>query len=63
MQGIIDTEFKGCTVLAVMHRLKHIHQYDKVALLDSGFLLEFDKPQALLERESSFAELYQSHAK
>jgi ATP-binding cassette subfamily C (CFTR/MRP) protein 1 len=60
MQEIIDTEFKGCTVLAVMHRLKHITQYHKVALLDNGLLLEFDTPAALLARESKFAGLYRS---
>ena len=44
MQDIIDTTFKDCTVLAVMHRLTHITRYDKVALLDNGHLVEFDTP-------------------
>jgi ATP-binding cassette, subfamily C (CFTR/MRP), member 1 len=59
MQEIIDTEFKDCTVLAVMHRLEHIHRYDKVALLDNGELMEFYAPGALLEDpDSHFAQLY-----
>lgn len=62
MQDIIDTAFKDCTVLAVMHRLTHITRYDKVALLDNGHLMEFDAPQALLSRESRFAGLYQASA-
>ncbi|EXF85940.1 5'-nucleotidase [Colletotrichum fioriniae PJ7] len=41
MQNIVDTEFAGCTVLAVMHRLGHVGQYDKVALLGDGEVLEF----------------------
>jgi ATP-binding cassette, subfamily C (CFTR/MRP), member 1 len=62
MQDIIDTTFKDCTVLAVMHRLTHITRYDKVALLDDGHLIEFDTPAALLSQESSFASLYQTSA-
>ncbi|KAH7359713.1 multidrug resistance-associated protein [Pyrenochaeta sp. MPI-SDFR-AT-0127] len=60
MQDIIDTTFKDCTVLAVMHRLTNITQYDKVALLDDGHLMEFDTPQTLLSQDSRFARLYQS---
>lgn len=59
MQDIIDTTFKDCTVIAVIHRLTHIIRYDKVALLDDGHLLEFDTPQTLLSQESRFARLYQ----
>lgn len=32
MQEIIDTDFKECTVLVVMHRLEHSRRYDKAAL-------------------------------
>ncbi|KAK9802300.1 putative ABC transporter [Seiridium cardinale] len=60
MQDIIDTVFKDCTVLAVMHRLPYITRYDRVALLGKGVLEEFDAPTALLSRESKFADLYKS---
>jgi ATP-binding cassette, subfamily C (CFTR/MRP), member 1 len=63
MQDIINTVFRDCTVLAVMHRLTHITRYDKVALLGNGHLLEFDTPSALLCRESRFADLYRSSTK
>ncbi|KAI1858524.1 uncharacterized protein JN550_012571 [Neoarthrinium moseri] len=63
MQEIIDTEFKTCTVLAVMHRLKHIARYDKVALLDKGMLVEYDAPTTLLQQASRFSDLYQSSSK
>ncbi|KAK7753241.1 hypothetical protein SLS62_004760 [Diatrype stigma] len=62
MQGIVDTTFQDCTVLAVMHRLTHITRYDKVALLDDGHLVEFDAPETLLSQKSRFAELYQTSA-
>ncbi|ETS75107.1 hypothetical protein PFICI_13591 [Pestalotiopsis fici W106-1] len=62
MQDIIDTVFRDCTVLAVMHRLTHIGRYDKVALLDSGHLMEFDSPASLLSQDSHFASLHRSSA-
>ncbi|KAM0255269.1 hypothetical protein ACHAQJ_005924 [Trichoderma viride] len=60
MQDIIDTTFKDCTVLAVMHNLTHITRYDKVMLLENGHLMEFDTPGTLLSQESKFARLYQT---
>jgi ATP-binding cassette subfamily C (CFTR/MRP) protein 1 len=60
MQDIIDTTFKNCTVVSVMHRLTHIKRYDKVALLDHGHLVEYDAPGALLGRKSRFASLYKT---
>ncbi|KIX01229.1 uncharacterized protein Z518_08954 [Rhinocladiella mackenziei CBS 650.93] len=61
IQEIIDTEFKDCTVLAVMHRLKHVMRYDSVALLNDGVLLEYDQPASLINRPTRFAELYKSN--
>lgn len=58
MQDIIDTQFKECTVLAVMHRLEHIRRYDKVAVFGDGKLLEFDAPGTLLSGDTSLARLY-----
>lgn len=63
MQDIIDTEFKHCTVLAIMHRLDHIEKYDRVALLDQGRLIEYESPSVLLEQNSRFGELYRSSHK
>ncbi|KAK1597503.1 ABC transporter [Colletotrichum navitas] len=58
MQEIVDTEFGDCTVLAVMHRLKHVSRYDRVALLGDGELLEFGEPACLISGRTRFAELY-----
>lgn len=63
MQDVIDTEFKQCTVLAVMHRLNHVLKYNKVALLGDGVLLEFDDTASLLAKETQFAELYRSSSR
>ncbi|KAK3319769.1 ABC transporter [Cercophora scortea] len=61
VQDIINSEFRDCTVLAVMHRLKHVMAYDQVALMDAGSLVEFDEPGALMAGETRFAQLYRSY--
>ncbi|KAG8409593.1 hypothetical protein J3459_017419 [Metarhizium acridum] len=45
---IISTDFKGCTVLCIMHRLRHIHSFDRVALIAEGSLIEYGEPAKLL---------------
>lgn len=52
--------FKEWTVIAITHKLDSILDFDKVAVLDAGQLVEFDEPRALLERESTFRGLYDS---
>lgn len=63
MQEIVDSEFRDCTVLAIMHRLKHVSRYDKVALLENGTLVEYDQPEALMTRDSRFADLLKLNAR
>lgn len=58
MQRVIREEFKDCTVLAVAHRLDRILDFDRVALLAGGRLVEFEEPGRLMGRESRFRELY-----
>lgn len=60
MQEVIEREFASHTVLAVMHRLRLIDRYDRVAVLNAGALVELESPAALLARDSLFRQLYQS---
>ena len=60
LQDLLDTQFKGCTVISVMHRLKHVTRFDKVAVMEAGELVEFDAPDVLLAGDSKFAEMYAS---
>jgi len=61
VQDIIDTEFKGCTVLAIMHRLAHVRSYDQVVLMDAGAVVEIGETEELITGHTRFAELYRSH--
>lgn len=60
MQKVIRDEFSDCTIIAVAHRLNTIMDFDRIALLSGGQLLEFDTPEALLNRPSAFRDLYNS---
>jgi ATP-binding cassette, subfamily C (CFTR/MRP), member 1 len=60
MQRVIREKFSNHTIIAVAHKLDTILDFDKVAVLDSGRLVEFDDPYVLLNRESAFSKLYSS---
>ena len=60
MHNIIEREFDTQTVIAVMHRLRHVERFDKVVLMKQGKIVEFDSPQALLTRPSEFRLFYRA---
>lgn len=59
MQKVIRDEFRDHTVLMIAHRLSSLVDFDKIAVLDDGHLVEFGAPVALLENASGhFSKLY-----
>ncbi|RUS82898.1 hypothetical protein EGW08_009321 [Elysia chlorotica] len=53
IQATIRTEFEGCTVLTIAHRLNTIMDYSRIMVLEAGQIKEFNSPQALLQNRSS----------
>ncbi|KAJ3504979.1 hypothetical protein NLJ89_g7659 [Agrocybe chaxingu] len=51
IQHTIQTEFKGKTLICIAHRLRTILTYDRILVLDSGSIVEFDTPLALYRNE------------
>lgn len=60
MQRVIREKLSRHTIIAVAHKLDTILDFDKVALLDAGELVEYDDPYTLLSTDSAFARLYAS---
>ncbi|KAK0130214.1 hypothetical protein ONS96_014922 [Cadophora gregata f. sp. sojae] len=59
MQAIIRSEFKTHTIIMIAHRLDSLLDFDRVAVLNKGNLVEFGGPSVLLEKEgSAFSKLY-----
>ncbi|EED17511.1 ATP-binding cassette transporter, putative [Talaromyces stipitatus ATCC 10500] len=53
MQKIIRTEFQGCTIIAVAHRVHTLADFDMVAVMDEGTIVEYDSPAKLSSRPQS----------
>ena len=55
IQATIREEFSDCTVLTIAHRIKTILDNDRVLVMESGNIKEFDRPDVLLNnKESAF---------
>ncbi|CAH0722564.1 unnamed protein product, partial [Brenthis ino] len=54
IQKTIRKRFSDCTVLTVAHRLNTIMDSDRVMVMDSGRLVEFDHPYRLLNNPEGY---------
>lgn len=59
IREVIREEFANCTVIAIAHRLGAIVDFDRVAVMCGGRLLEWDSPRSLLKRDSEFKRLWE----
>lgn len=57
---VLRTWFRDWTIIAIAHKLDSILDFDKVAVLDAGKLVEFDQPKRLLKSDGSvFKDLFE----
>lgn len=59
---VLRTWFAGWTVIVIAHKLQWVLDFDRVAVLDAGKLVEYDEPQRLLMTDSRFKTLYDMSA-
>lgn len=58
IQRLLEQNFKGkSTVISVAHRLDILKDYDKIAVLKSGVILEIGSYQELIAKKGAFYEL------
>ena len=53
IQSLIQTEFKGSTMITIAHRINTIIKSDKILVLSYGQVKEFDTPARLMENQAS----------
>lgn len=54
IQNTIRKKFQKCTVLTIAHRLNTVMDSDKVLVMDSGTMVEYDNPYKLLENKNGY---------
>lgn len=53
IQQTIRDSFSTCTVLTIAHRLNTVASYDRIMVMQTGKVTEYDAPLALMERDES----------
>ena len=53
IQKTIRSSFRDCTVITVAHRLNTILDNSRIMVIDSGRIVEFDTPHALISDRNS----------
>ncbi|OHW98638.1 ABC multidrug transporter [Colletotrichum incanum] len=56
---VLRTWFHDWTIIVIAHKLESILEFDRVAVVDMGVVVEYDEPHRLLGRASSFKALYE----
>uniref|UniRef100_A0A8C9SGB7 ABC-type glutathione-S-conjugate transporter n=1 Tax=Scleropages formosus TaxID=113540 RepID=A0A8C9SGB7_SCLFO len=54
IQTTIRSQFEGCTVLTIAHRLNTIMDYTRVIVMDKGHIVEIDSPSGLIAQRGQF---------
>lgn len=54
IQNTIKNKFQLCTILTIAHRLDTIMDSDKVLVMDTGTMVEFDHSYNLLKNQNGF---------
>ena len=64
IQAVIRSHFARSTIIMIAHRLDSLVDFDRVAVLEGGKVVEYDSPTTLLaDSNSAFARLYRGEGR
>jgi len=52
IQSTIRSEFQGCTIITIAHRLNTVLDYDRILVLKEGSIAELDTPRNLMQQDN-----------
>lgn len=55
---VLRTWFGGWTILVIAHKVQWVMDFDRVAVLDAGRVVEYGEPRKLVMTDSRFKTLY-----
>ena len=62
IQNAVDKIFKNSTLITIAHKIPDLNKYNRIMVLDSGHLIEFDTPDNLLKNKKGvFKQLYENN--
>ncbi|KAK8059612.1 hypothetical protein PG996_009542 [Apiospora saccharicola] len=62
VQELIREEFCEHTAIAIAHRLETIVDFDRVVVLEKGYVVEQGRPEDLLRSQGPFKQLWSTHS-
>ncbi|KAM0811753.1 putative ABC multidrug transporter [Seiridium cardinale] len=63
IQSLMKTEFDKKTVIAIVHRLSSILEYDRIVVIDNGVIRETGTPQNLYNQNGAFTDMIRQSIK
>ena len=62
IQDAVDKIFKNSILITIAHKIPDLDKYNKIMVLDNGFLVEFNTPRNLLKNNNGiFKQLYDNN--
>ena len=59
IQNAVDSIFKDSTLITIAHKIPDLNKYDKIMILEDGYMVEYDTPNNLLKKNKGiFKQLY-----